>query len=72
METAPSAGTRHRRFFTKVEVAKVAIKTLDKISETGEWRSGLESIVAFYLLGELEGTKVVESMRQGNATSSKA
>ena len=63
LSIAKPTGERHKR-----ERTKLTIKTLDKISGTGEWRSGLQSIIAFYLLDEHEGTKTVESMKQEDAT----
>ena len=57
MKTAPPAGTRHLRFFGR---AKLAIKTLNDVMNTGVWMQEPGSIIASYLLGEQEGTKEME------------
>ena len=48
------------RFF---ERTRLAIKTLDEISGTGEWVSGLDSIIASYFVDESEWTKEMERMK---------
>ena len=60
MKTAPPAGTRHDRFFGRV---KLAITTLNDVMDTGVWMQEPGSIIASYLLGEQEGTNVMEKLK---------
>jgi hypothetical protein len=60
-KTAQPAGSRHARFFGKV---KIAIITLNDLMSTGAWTQEPGSIIASYLLGDGEGTKVMKEMRQ--------
>jgi len=54
---AEPAGSRHRRFFEKVERARLIIETLDEVSGAGEWGGDIGDIIASYLVGEPEETE---------------
>ena len=62
-EAAPSAGSRHRRYFEKA-IAKLAVDTLDIVYSTNMWHQEPGIIIEEYLVGEKEKTKGGESEAQ--------